>query len=228
MNRLFIFKKTIVLLFLLVNTILIKEAHAQRPAALSGNVLYGNSSGPYGNFQINAGDGTVQNPYVHMFTNDNTSTQYAGSLNFIAGYNGNGGAIAQSFQTRDSNGNWVRDFTIFQNHNVLIGFQSPTTQPNYRLAVDGQLVAKSVFVTAPATWADFVFAPAYRPMPLEELEQYLLAHRHLPNVPSAQEVETKGYDLAEMNTKLLQAVEELTLHVIELRKEVEKLKTHEN
>jgi hypothetical protein len=103
---------------------------------------------------------------------------------------------------------------------VRIGVQAPSSQHNdYRLSVDGKLVAKSIYVTQPSTWADFVFAPDYRLMPLAELATYLQRNHHLPTMPSAQEVAANGYSVGEMDTKLLQSVEELTLHVLELSKQ---------
>lgn len=99
---------------------------------------------------------------------------------------------------------------------------SNTTHANFKLAVDGKIVAKSVYVTQ-LNWADFVFAPTYRLMPLPELEQYLQTYRHLPAIPSAQEVATDGVNVGVMQANLLQTVEELTLHVIELSKQNQQL-----
>lgn len=90
---------------------------------------------------------------------------------------------------------------------------------NYKLAVDGKVVAQSIYIVNSTDWADFVFEPTYRLMPLPELEQYLQRYKHLPSVPSAQEVKTDGIDLGAMQVRLLQQVEELTLRVIELDKQ---------
>jgi hypothetical protein len=117
-----------------------------------------------------------------------------------------------------------RKMQISPTGQVLIGKTTPTTQTDYKLAVDGKLVAQSIQVTNPNTWADYVFAPTYKVMPLPELETYLRTNKHLPYIPSAKEVEAKGYDVAEMDANLLRTVEELTLQVIELRKQVEQLK----
>jgi hypothetical protein len=85
------------------------------------------------------------------------------------------------------------------------------------------VVAKSVYVTTPNAWADFVFEPSYKPMGLAALEGYLLKNKHLPHIPSAKEVEANGYNVTEMDAKLLQTVEELTLQVIELGKQNQQL-----
>ncbi len=73
-------------------------------------------------------------------------------------------------------------------------------------------------------WPDYVFDKSYNLMPLSETEQYIQANRHLPNVPSAAEVEADGMSVGEMNKVLLQKVEELTLYVIELHKQIDELK----
>lgn len=72
--------------------------------------------------------------------------------------------------------------------------------------------------------ADFVFDEAYQLETLENVENYVRENKHLPGVPSASQQASEGVDVAEMNNILLQKVEELTLYVIELKKEIENLK----
>lgn len=108
---------------------------------------------------------------------------------------------------------------------VQVGATAPvTSHPNYKMSVDGEFVAKSAFVTS-SGWADFVFEPDYKLMTLPDLEQYLRQHKHLPAVPSAKEVEANGVNLGDMDARLLQSIEELTLHVIELSKQNEQLRS---
>jgi hypothetical protein len=120
--------------------------------------------------------------------------------------------------------NWNINAEFANNGDVLfkgkfrVGARIPQTQPDYRLSVDGKLVAQSVCVTNPSTWADFVFDPTYRPMSLPSLEAYLWRNKHLPAIPAASEVEAHGYNVSDMDAKLLQSIEELTLHVIALNK----------
>jgi hypothetical protein len=103
--------------------------------------------------------------------------------------------------------------------NVGIGTIDPGT---YKLAVEGQIGARSVKVTQ-AAWADYVFAPSYQLMPLNEVEAYITQNQHLPNVPSAKEVEENGFVLEEMDAKLMEKIEELTLYTIQQQKSIENL-----
>ena len=97
---------------------------------------------------------------------------------------------------------------------------------NLKLSADGPLMAKEVKVTLTG-WPDYVFGDTYRLMTLEETEQYIRDNGHLPDVPSAAEVEEEGLSLGEMNKVLMQKVEELTLYIIELQKQIDQLKTQE-
>ncbi len=95
-----------------------------------------------------------------------------------------------------------------------------TATPKEKLSVNGKIRAKEIKVET-ANWPDYVFAEGYKVGTLEELESYIKANKHLPDMPSAKEVETKGVELGEMNKLLLKKVEELTLYLIEQNKRIE-------
>jgi hypothetical protein len=108
--------------------------------------------------------------------------------------------------------------------NVGIG----TTNPgSFKLAVEGKIWAKEVQVALTNPGPDYVFEPTYNLKPLAEIETYIKENKHLPEVPSAKEMEANGVQLGEMNMLLLKKVEELTLYVIELKKEVAELKENQ-
>lgn len=96
-----------------------------------------------------------------------------------------------------------------------------------KLVVKGKAVVQELFVTTTADyWADYVFDDSYELMPLEEVEQHIKANHHLPNIPSAQQIsEDGGSSVGDMQVKLLQKVEELTLYMIEMKKENTELRS---
>lgn len=108
-----------------------------------------------------------------------------------------------------------------------LGLPSSFTAGAYRLYVqDGILTEKlKVALRNSSDWADYVFAPDYKLAPLEEVETFIKANNHLPNVPSADEMANNGLDVSKTSAKLMEKIEELTLYMIELNKEVKALKT---
>ena len=95
----------------------------------------------------------------------------------------------------------------------------------YKMAVSGGIITEKVRVATNGTpfWADFVFESDYKLRPLLELSQYIKIHKHLPNIPSTEEVTKNGIDLAETQALLLQKIEELTLYMIEQNKKINRL-----
>lgn len=105
----------------------------------------------------------------------------------------------------------------------LIGSNSARIATGYSLSVDGKIMAEEVTVQNSTSWPDYVFDDNYNLMPLNDLEQSIRKNSHLPNIPSAAEVSQKGINLGDMNRKLMEKVEELTLYIIELNKKNETL-----
>jgi hypothetical protein len=95
---------------------------------------------------------------------------------------------------------------------------------DYTLAVPGKIVAKEVVVTI-TNWADFVFEDDYVLTPLKEVETYVKENKHLPNVPSEEELKTTGSDVATMDAILIRKIEEMQLYIIDLQKQIDELKT---
>jgi hypothetical protein len=117
--------------------------------------------------------------------------------------------------------NGIEGVTVITNGNVGIG----TTSPDAKLAVKGQIHAQEVKVDLlGAMVPDYVFAKDYQLKTLMEVDAYIKANSHLPEVPSAQEIEKNGLLLGEMNMVLLKKIEELTLYMIEMKKEIGLLK----
>ena len=101
--------------------------------------------------------------------------------------------------------------------NVGIG----TTSLDYKLNVNGTIKAKEIKVKA--DWSDFVFADNYKLMSLDKLEQHIKVNKSLPGIPTEKEVKENGVKVGEMQAKLLEKVEELTLYVIEQNKKISEL-----
>ncbi|WP_131535580.1 hypothetical protein [Pedobacter nototheniae] len=119
----------------------------------------------------------------------------------------------------DNVGLLTDELTLAGNGNVGIG----TTTPKEKLSVNGNIRAKEVKVETTG-WPDYVFKSDYVLPTLAETEKYINEKGYLPGMPSAKEVELNGLELGEMNKRLLQKVEELTLHLIEKDKELSKEK----
>ena len=110
---------------------------------------------------------------------------------------------------------------------ILLGEKQPTGyvfKGNRTLNVIGGMLIDSVRVTPLADWADYVFSNDYKLRPLKEVEEFINTNKHLPNIPSAAEVSKNGINLAEMNTKLLEKVEELTLYLLQQQKQLDEQK----
>lgn len=91
----------------------------------------------------------------------------------------------------------------------------------FQINNDGIVRSREIKVNLEAAWPDYVFEPTYQLQSLTEVEEFIEENGHLPNVPSAEEIEEDGVSLAEMNRILLEKVEELTLHLIEQQKLLE-------
>ena len=123
--------------------------------------------------------------------------------------------------------NGQQRFAITNTGKIGIGFSNPdvslsNASADEMLTVNGTIHAKEVRVDLTGSLADYVFSPTYNLRPLYEVEAFVKENNHLPEIPSAAEVKEKGLSMGEMQNKLLQKIEELTLYVIELQKTNEK------
>jgi len=130
-------------------------------------------------------------------------------------YSGQDGYL--SFSTRYSNSIYER-VRIDKEGNVGIGITSPTE----KLSVNGNVRAKKIIVTQIA-WSDYVFDANYKLRPLTEVASFIKNNKHLPDVPSAKDVEKKGISVGDNQALLLKKIEELTLYMIDLNKKNEQL-----
>ncbi|UII77357.1 tail fiber protein [Flagellimonas sp. HMM57] len=109
--------------------------------------------------------------------------------------------------------------TFKSNGNVGIG----TASPDAKLTVKGKVHAEEVKVDLSVPGPDYVFKEDYELKSLEEVQDHIKKHGHLPNIPPAKEMEENGIELGEMNMKLLEKIEELTLYILEQERRLHKI-----
>jgi hypothetical protein len=115
--------------------------------------------------------------------------------------------------------------TIFQDVVTNTGAIVPADFAQFRLFVkDGIRTEKVKVDIGTGTWGDYVFSPTYKLRPLSEVAQFIQTNQHLPDVPSAKEVEQQGLNLGEMQRLQMIKIEELTLYLLDLKKENDMLR----
>ncbi len=107
--------------------------------------------------------------------------------------------------------------------NVGIGTESPDN----KLEVNGIIRSKEILVEA-SPWPDYVFAPEYNLRSLTDTKAFIEENHHLPGIPSAEEVDENGIAVGDMQAKLLQKIEELTLYILDLEERMESLEQADN
>jgi hypothetical protein len=199
----------------------------------SGNVGIGTPTPAWGKLNITFNNGQqsgVQNNSL-LAIEDNTYTT-AGMVNTrINWINANGLRIASIYAAHNAYGSNNSDLAFETNNgtasveriritssgNVGIG---TSDSKGYKLAVAGGIIGESVTVKLQSNWPDYVFEDSYKLPSLPQLESYINQYHHLPEIPSARDVNQEGLDLGEMNKLLTKKVEELTLYLIEKDKAI--------
>ncbi len=114
------------------------------------------------------------------------------------------------------------NYALFLGNNGNVGIGTKNAQS--KLTVNGAILCEEVKVITNVPDADYVFEEDYNLAPLSEVETFIKENKHLPDIPSAQEFKDNGYKVGEMDEMLLRKVEELTLYIIELEKQIKELK----
>lgn len=164
----------------------------------------------YGTSLVNSNSFAIEH---HFYGQANSS------INFYRGGSTTGGFI--TFSTNNN----TEKMRISADGKVSIGTTEVDNTQGVLLTVKGSIHAKEVLVDLNAPLADYVFDSSYKLMPLNEVKQYVKENNHLPEMPSAAEVSRKGLSMGEMQNKLLQKVEELTLYSIQQQEEIQLLKS---
>jgi hypothetical protein len=187
----------------------------------NGNVGIGTTD-PTTKLDVNGGFRVVGNYNYGIIARFDYPGNGFGGIAFSGYANGSKGSELYntgdfSLEIRKTDGSNTGKIVLLSNGNVGIG----TTAPTYPLTVNGTIRSKKVIVDT--GWSDFVFEDDYRLMPLHQLDKFIEENKHLPEIPSAKEVEANGISLGDMDAKLLQKIEELTLYTIEQQKMIDKL-----
>jgi hypothetical protein len=118
---------------------------------------------------------------------------------------------------------WLSGKDIFINPGITNGVGIGTQDiGGYKLAVDGSIGARELVITD-AAWADYVFSDSYELRPLSAVADSIEQNKRLPQMPSEQQVKEEGLSVGEMQAKMMQKIEELTLYMIEMKQENEKI-----
>ena len=176
-----------------------------------------------GNYHIEAyfDRGIVNNGNIHLYALEGAPPGFTLNTGVLPS---GGGTIY--FESGDIQGMTQIENDVHLTRDLFVdetvGIGTTTTGP-HKLAVEGSIGAREVKVES-TTWSDFVFREDYELMSINEVENYIRENKHLPNIPTESQVKDEGINLGEMDAKLLQKIEELTLYVIELKQEIDQLK----
>ena len=178
--------------------------------------------------------------YGTSYIGFNASRQTGSTWSTSTDYANNGGAVIYSTifgdirfssipTTGTTNQTGITDVTILNSTKLLINKDGNVGigvidiyNPAFKLTVCGGVHAKKLVIET--GWCDFVFDKNYELMSIEILKEYIKTNKHLPNIPTASEVETNGGDIGELVKLQMQKIEELSLYVIQLKEENEKIK----
>lgn len=171
------------------------------------------------NANLTTGTMRFNNVQLQGTTTDQSPWNITGNAGTNPSVNFLGTIDSQDLVVKTSNSERMK---VTSNGKIIMGGATLSCSDcnNYRLFVkDGIRTEKIKIDIASANgWADYVFKKDYELKTLEEVEQFIKQNGHLPNIPSADEVVKNGLDLGEMNSKLLEKIEELTLYNIDLNK----------
>lgn len=182
------------------------ETHSTTPIGTLGKKLF------FGNMYNDNGDAI----YLARFNHDTNSSDLRINIGDDSG--GDDRFVIGNIHW-NSNNVWKDWFVVSNNGNVGIG----VSNPQHTLEVLGTIRATEIKVET--GWADFVFDKDYKLPSLSEVENHITTYKRLPEIPSESEVKENGVNLGEMQVKLLQKIEELTLYTIAQEKEIQQLKS---
>lgn len=201
-----------------LDQLLLKKANASEITGLTTGVFpYAISSifgASFGQIYIP----NTTSPYYSNLTNNALSFGVGGAQSFSSKETVN--RISASFGTISFQ---ISDSFNLAPHAVPSNFSNIMVVSSQGVNITGNIILSGSITTPTKSFPDFVFSSTYKLPALSEVDDYIKLNRHLPNVPSAEELSKTGMDLERMNEILLQKVEELSLYVIEQDKRIKAL-----
>ncbi len=181
---------------------------------------------------------TVQNnPAIcsNAFRLANAYYSYSEGPSYAIEFNGNGMLFRTATNEMPRNlpiSNWRDALSIKTNGAITltgkVGVNTENTTNGFALAVDGGIITTEVYIMTVENWPDFVFKNEDNMMSLSELKQFIETRHHLPDIPSEIEIQERGYEISEMQSLLLQKIEELTLYILQQEERLTQLEKELN
>ncbi|MGB3074916.1 MAG: hypothetical protein WBB36_06325, partial [Chitinophagales bacterium] len=181
----------------------------------TGNVGIGTTN-PQAQLQVDFGEDAEPTGGGFIVSGSMTSTNIAIDNNEIMARNN--GAVSKLFLNNDGG-----DVSMcYAGGSVMIGASVPAT--GYLLSVDGKVMCEELKVQLSESWPDYVFDENYSMPSISELKKFVTTNKHLPGIPAADVMKEHGLSVGEMQTKMMQKVEELSLYIIQLQDQIDALK----
>lgn len=173
-------------------------------------------------------EATLGNVSTYQVTGLTASTTYSLTVTALDAAsnespNSNSVSVTTNASSGGGSGNWTSSGPDINYTAGNVGIGTTTIPTDYKFAVNGKIISEEVKVQLQSQWPDYVFKTDYNLKSLQEIQSYIQEHGHLPNIPSAKEVEANGIELGEMNRLLLEKIEELTLYTLEQNMKNQKL-----
>ncbi|MEX0314457.1 MAG: hypothetical protein AB3N18_09795 [Allomuricauda sp.] len=178
---------------------------------------------------------TLNNFNTYQVTGLTANTTYGFTITALdAAGNESAQSTAVSVTTDSGSGGGGSGSSVWSESNSVASYNGDvaigtTTVPaDYKMAIDGKLITEEVKVQLSGNWPDYVFKDGYDLPTLEEIQKHIQEKGHLPNIPSAMEVGSNGFELGEMDRLLLEKIEELTLYIIQLERRINGLEKNQS
>jgi len=156
---------------------------------------------------------------------------YTGEVRGIYGYasgdSGVGTRVGLYGAAANGGTNWAGYFgsgNVYVTNDLRVGSGSFNGAVGYKVMIDGKMIAEEVRIQNSTLWPDYVFQDDYKLSSLEDVAAHIETNRHLPGIPSAEEVKENGQHLGEMQIRMMEKIEELTLYLIDLNQELKTVK----